>query len=142
MQTLSSLQITTDAHDEAPPEVGVAFRIFGVALDPDAVTKALQLSPDHIHRVGDYPNGDAKYAPYKHAMWLLNSNLSREESLEAHLKHLFALLEPKQAQIALLAKNATIDFSCDLHFVSGFSLAPEIVNRLACLHVGLSVTVW
>ena len=142
MQTLSSLHINTDAHDETPPEVGVAFRISAADLDPDAVTKALQLSPDHIHRVGDYPNGDAKYAPYKHAMWLLNSNLSREESLEAHLKHLFALLEPKQAQIALLAKNATIDFSCDLHFVSGFSLAPEIVNRLACLHVGLSVTVW
>ena len=129
MQTLPSLQITTDAHDEAPPEVGVAFRIFGVALDPDAVTKALQLSPDHIHRVGDHPNGDAQYAPYKHTMWLLNSKLSREESLEAHLTHLLSLLEPKQAQIALLAKNTTVDFSCYLHFVSGFSLSPQLVKR-------------
>jgi len=142
MQTLSSLHINTDAHDETPPEVGVALRIFGNDLDPDAVTKALQLSPDHLHRVGDRPNGDAKYAAYKHAMWLLNSKLSREESLEAHLTHLLSLLEPKQAQIALFAKIATVDFSCDLHFVSGFSLSPQLVNRLAHLCVGLSVTVW
>ena len=139
MQTLPSLQITTDAHDEAPPEVGVAFRIFGVALDPDAVTKALQLSPDHIHRVGDHPNGDAQYAPYKHTMWLLNSKLSREESLEAHLTHLLSLLEPKQAQIALLAKNTTVDFSCYLHFVR--ILFPQLLTVWLTL-VGLSVTVW
>lgn len=142
MQTLSSLQTDTNARDETIPEVGVAFRIFGVDIDPDSVTQALQLLPDHIHRVGDYPNGDAKYASYKQAMWLLNSKLSREESLEDHLKHLLSLLESKQSQIALLAEYATVDFSCDLHFVNGLSLSPEFVTRLAYLHAGLNVTVW
>ena len=142
MQTLSSLQTDANAGDETMPEVGVAFRIFGVDLDPDVVTQALQLAPDHIHRVGDHPNGDAKYVSYKQAMWLLNSKLSREESLEDHLKHLLSLLESKQTQIELLATNATVDFSCDLHFVNGLSLSPEIVAHLAHLHVGLNVTVW
>jgi hypothetical protein len=120
----------------------VSIRIFSPNLSPEDVTRNLELTPDHTHHPGDYPRSNPKYSPYKHGMWLLNSKLPEEQSLESHLDNLLSILEPKRAYINLLAQDAMVDFYCVLYSQSGFQLSPQILKRIGDLSAIFGVVLY
>lgn len=117
----------------------VSFRIFAPGLLPEDVTKNLQITPDHIHHEGDYPQNNPKYSAYKHGMWLIKSRSPDDQSLEVHLDNLLSLLEPQRSYISSLAQQATVDFSCYLYLQSGFQLSSQILKRIADLGAAFDV---
>ena len=124
------------------PGARVKFRIFAPGLEPETITQKLGLNPSHTHRQGDYPRGNPKYTAYKHGMWALDSPLALNESFEAHLDALLALLEPQHAYICTLAESATVDFYCTLFWQNGFQLPPQILSRIADLRAAFGVVVY
>lgn len=124
------------------PITKVSFRIFSSELNPAVVNQILSLTADHIHVKGSYPRNDTKYSPYKHGMWLIDSKLSDDETISAHVENLLSVLEPRQEQILKLSESNTVDFSCTLFEQNGFDLSPDFLKRIANLGAALGVTVY
>ena len=120
----------------------MSFSISAPGLDPNQVTEGLGLTPDHSHLQGDYPNKNPRHSPYKHGMWLLNSKISPDEPLSAHLERLLSVLEPKQEQILRLSEENDVNFGCDLFGQIGFQLASDVLKRIANLGAALGMTVY
>lgn len=124
---------------KSSPRTSVSFRIFAPSLLPEDVTKNLQIIPDHEHRQGDYPKNNPKHSAYKYGMWLINSRVPEDQSLEVHLDNLLSLLEPQRLYINLLAQQATVDFSCYLYSQSGFQLSSQTLKRIGDLGAAFDV---
>jgi hypothetical protein len=88
---------------------GASFRIYGVGLDIDGITRELGLSPDHKHRQGEPDPGKR---PYPHDMWLLRSPQGKGQDLELHLSWLAERLLPRRECIFSLQKKFKVDIYC------------------------------
>lgn len=122
-------------------ETNVTFRIFSVEMDPDAISQSLKITPDHKHYVGDFPNNNPKYSPYKHAMWSLDSKLPEEMSLTAHLEALVDILESNSAYIFEISKLHTVDFYCTTS-CEGIELPKDLIKRIAQLGADLNIGIF
>jgi hypothetical protein len=97
-------------HPERPEfGAGAAFRIYGIGLDLDAITRELGQSPDHQHRRGELDPGKK---PYAHDMWSLGSPLARERELEVHLIWLAERLLNHRSYVLSLKKQFKVDIYC------------------------------
>ena len=81
----------------------VSFRIFGVNLVPEDVTRELGISPTYVHHLGERFN--PRYSAFEHGMWSLASSLDSDMSLEAHLDALLQTLVPKSAYLYLATRQ-------------------------------------
>lgn len=124
-------------------------RFSGDSLDPLAVTRALRLPADHVHRDGEPRLARTRkgkvqeYAPYRGGMWSMSSEpWVQSPRLAVHLEWLLEQLEPRKAQIAaLLADGVAADFFC---FSSGSaptppSLPSRIRERARALGVEIAI---
>jgi hypothetical protein len=109
-------------------------RLHGGSLDPLAVTHALKLPADHVHRDGEprlarsRKGAIVEHAPYRGGMWSMSSEpWVPSPRLAVHLEWLLEQLEPRKAAIAvLLADGVTADFFC---FSSGSTRTPPSLPR-------------
>jgi hypothetical protein len=127
---------TTDKEDGL-----VAFTISGVGLNIEDISRVLGLAPTHVHRVGE-PNMIGK--PFPHDMWMLNSELSGTEPLDAHLMWLIKKLRPHYDFIKSLKSNAELSVYCGLNCKNdqcGFSLRPEALAIFTELGIPMEVTI-
>jgi hypothetical protein len=126
-----------------------AVRFCGDALDPLAVTLALHLPADHVHRDGEprlkrtRKGRVAEYAPYRGGMWSMSSEpWVNSPRLAVHLEWLLGQLEPKAEAIAALRRGGIdVDFFC---FSSGStpqppSLPRSLRNRAAALGIEIVI---
>jgi hypothetical protein len=88
---------------------GAAFRVYGIGLDFDGITRELGLTPDHRHRHGEFDPGKR---PYAHDMWSLGSPLGKDRELELHLAWLAERLLNRKDYIISLTKNFKVDIYC------------------------------
>ena len=88
---------------------GAGFRIFGVGLDLDAVTRELGQQPDYTHKQG-VPDIHKRIHP--HDMWSLASPLGDGQELEIHLNWLADRLLPCKQYIFSLSKQFKVDIYC------------------------------
>jgi len=61
--------------ENSSAETYVSFRICAQELDFDDISGNLHLTPDQVNRYGEHPRGNPRYAPYKQAMWSIDSKL-------------------------------------------------------------------
>ncbi len=123
------------------PITRVSFRIISSDLDPYLVTQALNLTPDHAHRNGDYISNTNR-STYKQGLWSINSKLSKEGSFSGHLEGLLSILEPVQEPILKLGEDHTLEFYCGLFSYTGFDLSPDILKQIANLGATLGVAIY
>ncbi|HBB89634.1 MAG TPA: hypothetical protein DC047_18665 [Blastocatellia bacterium] len=129
--------VETNDKEEAP----VAFAISGVGLDIEGISHALDLSPTHVHRVGE---NNMIGEPFSHDMWMLDSELSDTEPLDAHLKWFIEKLRPHYDFIKSLKSNAELSVYCGFNCDGdqcGFSLTPEALAIFTELGIPMEVTV-
>jgi hypothetical protein len=88
---------------------GSAFRIYGIGLDIDGITRELGVRPDHQHKKGET---DVARRPYTHDMWLLSSPLGNSQELELHLIWLAERLLRHQRFILSLKEKFKVDIYC------------------------------
>ena len=110
-------------------------RFCGDSLDPLAVTLALRLPADHVHRDGEprlartRKGRVVEYAPYRGGMWSMSSQRwVNSPRLAVHLEWLLDQLEPKADAIASLRRGGVdVDFYC---FSSGSTPQPPLLPRV------------
>jgi hypothetical protein len=88
---------------------GASFRIFGVGLDLDSVTRELGQQPDYTHKQG-VPDIHKRIHPDD--MWSLASSLDDGQELELHLNWLAERLLPFKQYICSLSKQFKVDIYC------------------------------
>lgn len=88
---------------------GASFRIQGVDLDMDGITRELGQRHTETHRRGE-PNVIRK--PYPTDMWSLRSPLGQHQDLELHLNWLAERLLPRKQFISSLSKEFKVDIYC------------------------------
>lgn len=79
--------------------ISLSLRIFHDDLDPDQVTRDLDLSPTLSHRKGDprVSKLGKVFAPYDCGLWLLSSEEKVDSVwLDDHLNELFQLIKGKE----------------------------------------------
>jgi hypothetical protein len=119
----------------------VAFIIAGIGLDIEGISRILNITPTHTHRVGEL-NVIGK--PFPHDMWQLGTPLSGAESLDTHLRWLGDNLNPHYEFIRSLKANAEIYVYCGVNCDSdqcGFGLTSEALSIFTELGIKMEVTV-
>lgn len=120
-----------------------SFIVEGTALDFEAISNALELSPSHTHRAGDPIFKNKKDKVYDHDMWSLHSPLTKHESLDTHIKWLAEKLKPHYASIKSLKQNAEVYIYCGYtfhDFESNLSISPEALSIFSDLGVPMEIS--
>src|SRR5712692_8670519 len=99
-------------HPEKPSS-GASFRVQGKALDLEAITRTLGISPSHSHKMGD-PGPLSR--PYALDMWMLSAPLDKALPLEAHLIWLSDALAPHHHSLNSIKETSQLDIYC--HYTS------------------------
>lgn len=95
--------------ERAEFSAGASFRIYGIGLDFDGITRELGVNPDHRHRQGDLDPGKR---PYPDDMWSLSSPVGDDQELELHLTWLAERLSNRTDYILSLKKRFKVDIYC------------------------------
>lgn len=125
-----------------PSNTIVSLRIFAPELNPTEVMQQLGITPDHQHLKGDYPNNNPRYAAYKHGMWIIDSQVSREAPLEMHLQAVCNRLLPVRSQLETLRQTAIIDFYCTIFASDTVALSAAVLQDMATLGVEFGVSIY
>ncbi len=120
----------------------VTFVVQGTNLDLEAISRAINIAPTHIHRAGDL---SLTKKPLPHDMWALTSPLERQdEPFDAHLKWLAERLKPHRDFIKSLKSGAEIYIRCGYTTEkeqAGFTLSPKAVELLTDLDISMDVSI-
>lgn len=96
-------------------EMYAQLAIYGEQLNPDEISKTLDLSPDRSWRKGD-PKGKAAFR--KEGCWKIETQRSRdcEKDLNDHLLALLERIAPVKNFVAEFRKQFTLQFECIIEF--------------------------
>lgn len=126
--------------DGSKPECHVGFSIFGISLDFEGMSKALDLQPSDTRHAGDR----GALGTYPTDVWSIESPLKKREPIDLHLNWLKEKLEPHfdflrsfegQAQVRVYIG---FTFDCEQN---GFSISPENLKFLTELNTPMEVTI-
>ncbi|MGB7158009.1 MAG: DUF4279 domain-containing protein [Tepidisphaeraceae bacterium] len=120
------------------------FRISSNELSPEAMGDALGLRPTASHRKGELVSKRSAGVRKEHCI-RIESALPTSDPLERHLAALCDLLEPVAPKLAGIAHDCEYDIFCGFssgNGQGGFTLSPELLNRLAALKVELVVDLY
>jgi hypothetical protein len=96
-------------------EFDASLRLIGVGEHHDAITQKTGLTPAHVHRKGEQRSTRAVGKPWQEDMWLLQSPLGPDASLDDHLGWLWGAIEPHRDYFRELIEQcstADIIFGC------------------------------
>jgi Domain of unknown function (DUF4279) len=102
---------TTDATNPQDKtfNAGASFRIQGLDLDLERISRELDQGPTYTHNQGE---PDIRKHTYPHDMWYLSSPLGESQELESHLEWLAERLLPHKQYISSLRKTSKVDIYC------------------------------
>lgn len=95
--------------EQKPFAAGASFRVSGLNLDIEGITREIGHNPSHTHRQGEL---NQLKEPYKADMWMLKSPLGTDQPLEIHLNRLAELLLPHKQYISRLRQQNKVDIYC------------------------------
>ncbi len=121
-------------------QTNVSLRISG-DFDPSEVTDVLDIVPSYTHRKGQGGNRKS-IPPFYCDRWLLESPLSKEESLENHFLWLIEKIESKYDILREIKKYASIDIYVGIISIdmNSFLLSPKVLSIFHNLQIGLEVS--
>ncbi len=114
-----------------PFEISASLTITGLDFDPQDITDKLGIIPTKTWKIGDliHPKGTIKR---KHNGWVLKSNLSKDNDLEAHIKSLLEQLQPVWDRVQEISHKYDTEISCVIYTdgeVPSIHLDQEIINK-------------
>jgi hypothetical protein len=127
-------------------EVSVTFRFLGEALNPEAITARMTLSPTAAHARGESvpEHPERKYAT---GYWGLDSTLAPVCSLDEHLQHLLARLASRREAIKEIEHSGcSMSFYC-AYFMqtrtdNAIQLDPQTLGGIAALGARLELHIY
>ena len=127
-------------------EVSVTFRFLGAALNPEAITARMTLSPTAAHAQGESvpKHPERQYAT---GYWGLDSALAPACSLDEHLQHLLAKLASRREAIKEIAHSGcSMSFYC-AYFMQTLTdnvlqLDPQTLGGIAALGARLELHIY
>ena len=120
------------------------FRVWSDTMSPEAIAGALGIEPTELHRKGE-PVSKRTAAVRKEHCIRIKSSLPTSEPLQRHLESLCDLIEPLGPKLAAIADRCECDIFCGFssgNGQGGFSLSPQLLNRLAALKIKLVVDLY
>ena len=127
-------------------EVSVTFRFLGEALNPEAITARMTLSPTAAHARGESvpKHPERKYAT---GYWGLDSTLAPSCLLDEHLQHLLARLASRREAIEEIEHSGcSMSFYC-AYFMqtltnNAIQLDPQTLGGIAALGARLELHIY
>lgn len=132
----------------------VSFRVGSDSLDPDYVTRVLELEPNHSHRKGSRERVSTRAGtvvrkdPWQSGLWMLQSPLAPTEPIHHHLEWISKQLLPRLERLKILQDNGLqMDLFCSGTFPSdridsGFTLPHAVLESVANLGIETNVDVY
>ena len=120
------------------------FRVWSDALSPEMIAGALGLKPTELHRKGEAVSKRTTAVRKEHCI-RIESSLPTSDPLQRHLEALCDLIEPVAQKLAAIADQCEYDIFCGFssgNGQGGFTLSPELLNRLAALKIELVVDLY
>ncbi len=121
----------------------VTLRIVDRNLDPQKITKLLEMEPSKSHKRGDaFPKHPNRSRPYGY--WGIASNLPETENLRNHLDSILEKFKGKEKILNLLKKECeTIEILCGFFTTDGdgspLSLDPNQMRAISELGINLEI---
>jgi hypothetical protein len=97
------------ARDEEKFRAGASFRVQGLSMDFDGISRELGLAPAGTHKQGE---SGPLVRSYPSDMWYLDSPLGKNNELELHLIWLAERLLPRKQEIFRLREKYKVDIYC------------------------------
>lgn len=120
-------------------ETFVRLKTFSVSLTPEQITEAIGLPCDRSWRIGD--KRGKTIIIEKENGWILNSSLSLEASLDAHVENLLSRLTPIADKIRKFSEQNRVEFSCVVYADSppALNFTESVIFQLAQLGASLDI---
>lgn len=114
-----------------PFEISASLTITGLDFDPQDITDQLEIIPTKTWKMGDliHSKGTIKR---KHNGWVIESNLSKDNELEDHIKVLFKQFHPVWKRVQEISHKYDIEISCVIYTdgeVPSIHFDQEIINK-------------
>jgi hypothetical protein len=117
-----------------PAKVRVSLRVYGELLDPETLTEGFGVKPSQEYRRGDIISRRRPDATRPQGMWLLDSVLAADASIEEQIGHILDRLPDSVSLWESLTGNYNRDLFCGILIsqqVSGISLSSSVIRRIA-----------
>jgi hypothetical protein len=130
------------------PDYNVTFRFVGKDVEPELLTKKLELQPTRSHsRGGVLPRHPERKYPF--GLWAIDSSLPKTQHLEAHLNELLKILEPRSERIrSLTAMGTRGEFYCGAFCqekqvpLAYIELGADLLRRISDLPASIIINVY
>jgi hypothetical protein len=128
----------------------VSFRISGINLQPDDISRRLGLIPNEYYISGAdtyYVKGEIKHHPVSDiGMWSLNCQLPESELIHKQIQHFLAILQPIKSKLLEIKKlNFKIDFFCGYFSYNGqpgLSLNSSLLFEMGSLGIDFELSIY
>jgi hypothetical protein len=118
-----------------------SLRIFSQARAAKEISTLLQTQSIWSHEIGDLVSSrNPQGARQQTALWILESTVAPEDTLDAHIEEIVAFIESHRAVLDQLRANCEIDISCFFSSENGqggCTMEPSLLQRLAAQNVAL-----
>ena len=127
-----------------PFEISASLTITGLDFDSQNITDKLGIIPTKTWKIGDliHPKGTIKR---KHNGWVIESNLSKDNEIEDHIKSLFEELRPVWGVLQEISNNYDLEISCVVYTdgeVPSIHLDQEIINKSQQINAEIDVDLY
>ena len=127
-----------------PFEISASLTITGLDFDSQNITDKLGIIPTKTWKIGDliHPKGPIKR---KHNGWVIESNLSKDNEIEDHIKSLFEELHPVWGVLQEISNNYDLEISCVVYTdgeVPSIHLDQEIINKSQQINAEIDVDLY
>lgn len=118
------------------------YRLLGLNLDPEEVTRVAGVEPSEVWRIGDLvvPRGQLRH---KFNGWLLRSQLSSSAELHEHVEYLLQKLAPGKEQVARFGQEHQARVTCILQIQGDerplIYFEPKVLGEVAEIRAGIVV---
>ncbi|NOJ80181.1 DUF4279 domain-containing protein [Myxococcus xanthus] len=130
------------------PQISVALRLFHPDLDPERVSSALGINPQHAWKAGEprrTPEGESLPGVYPSGYWSIRRDLSEEAALDEFLASWVRELEP---HASLLQEISSSGGNAEFYVIWKYGATPRdtlgrgLLLAMAALGIDLSLEVF
>ena len=99
-------------------EIYAYFALIGTDLSPEEVTEKVGIKPSKTWKIGDLIHSKATIRK-KYNGWRVDSQLSKSDDLESHIKSVMEQLQPGWLSLVEVCKHCKVEISCVIYYRSG-----------------------
>ena len=122
------------------------FRIMSSTVSIDEICAKIKTQPTRYYQKGElYSKRNPNSKIREENLWILESKLSDQDSIESHIKHFLSFLDEKAESLRELQAECEFDIMCAYSSESGqggFTLESETLKELTAYPVDLSINLY